>query len=196
MVAKPFFKLPDWQRGSSMIEVLVTLVIVSFGLLGLAGLQTRLQSSEMESYQRTQALLLLNDMANRIATNRLNAVSYVTTAVDPLGAGMVCTPIDPADPTVTQGDRDLSEWCNALQGAAEVTDGSSVGAMIGGRGCVEDLGGGQYFITVAWQGLTPLSAPAAAVACGQNSYDTAGSSCVNDRCRRVVTTTVRIATLL
>lgn len=182
-----------------MIEVLVTLVIVSFGLLGLAGLQTRLQQSEMESYQRTQALLLLNDMANRIATNRLNAVSYVTTAVNPLGAGMVCTtidPADPADPTVTQSDRDLNEWCNALQGAGETTGGSSVGAMIGGRGCVEDLGGGQYFITVAWQGLIPLSAPPVSVACGQNSYDTAGSACVNDLCRRVVTTVVRIATLL
>lgn len=171
-----------------MIEVLVTLVIVSFGLLGLAGLQARLQSSEMEAYQRSQALLLLNDMANRIATNRANAANYVTTATNPWGVGMTC-PTANAD--IVQSD--VREWCNALQGASE-TSGTRVGAMIGGRGCVESVGG-NYLVTVAWQGLTPLSAPPVAVACGANSYDTAGSSCVNDLCRRTVTTVVRIANL-
>lgn len=183
------------QRGASMIEVLVTLVIVSFGLLGLAGLQTRLQTSEMESYQRSQALLLLNDMANRIATNRNNAAAYVTTAANPLGAGMNCPT---ATTTVVQ--RDLLEWCNALQGAGETAGGSKVGAMIGGRGCVEgnddDDDGGDYLVTVAWQGLTPIAAPPASVACGANSYNGAsGASCANDLCRRTVTTLVRIATL-
>ena len=66
------------QRGTTMPEVLVTIVIVAIGLLGLAGLQSRLQVSEMESYQRAQALMLLNDMANRITTNRNVAASYVT----------------------------------------------------------------------------------------------------------------------
>lgn len=188
MVAPLSVTVPRRQRGSSMIEVLVTLVIVSFGLLGLAGLQTRLQTSEMESYQRSQALLLLNDMANRIATNRGNAASYVTAS--PLGAGVTC----PAT-TATVVQSDLSEWCDALQGAGETTGGNSVGAMIGGRGCVENLGSSEYLITVAWQGLTPISAPPAAVTCGANSYNTAGSSCDNDRCRRTVTTLVRIATL-
>ena len=75
------------QRGASMIEVLVTMVIIAFGLLGMAGLQMRMQTSEMESYQRSQALLLLNDMANRIAVNRNHASSYVTGAV---GAGPAC----------------------------------------------------------------------------------------------------------
>ena len=45
------------QRGASLIEVLVTLVIVAFGLLGIVGMQARLQVSEMEAYQRSQALL-------------------------------------------------------------------------------------------------------------------------------------------
>lgn len=193
MVAPLHSKTLRRQLGASMIEVLVTLVIVSFGLLGLAGLQSRLQTSEMESYQRSQALLLLNDMANRIATNRSNAVDYVTTAASPLGAGMTCPTT-----TATVVQTDLNEWCNALQGAGETTGGNNVGAMIGGRGCVEDLGSGAYFITVAWQGLTPISAPPTSVACGAtgSSYNTAGSSCVNDLCRRTVTTVVRIATLL
>ena len=191
MVAPLFTSVPCRQRGSSMIEVLVTLVIVSFGLLGLAGLQTRLQTSEMEAYQRSQALMLLNDMANRIGANRGNAASYVTTAANPLGANITC-------PTATTSivQRDLREWCNALQGAGETTGGSNVGAMIGGRGCVEILGSGEFFITVVWQGLTPISAPPTAVACGAGSYNGAsGSSCDDDLCRRTVTTLVRIATL-
>lgn len=183
------------QRGSSMIEVLVTIVIIAFGLLGLAGLQVRLQTSEMESYQRSQALLLLNDMGNRIATNRNNAASYVTTAASPLGAGMTC-------PTTTASvvQNDLREWCNALKGAGETTGSGltkiEVGAMVGGRGCVESVDG-DYFVTVVWQGLTPIAAPPASVACGAGSYNgAAGSSCVSDLCRRTVTTLVRIATLL
>ncbi|OGB08033.1 MAG: type IV pilus modification protein PilV [Burkholderiales bacterium RIFCSPHIGHO2_12_FULL_61_11] len=178
--------------GVSMIEVLVTLVIIAFGLLGLAGLQARLQTSEMESYQRTQALLLLNDMANRIATNRNNAADYVTTVASPLGAGMTCPTT-----TATVGQRDLREWCNALQGAGETTDlgATKVGAMVGGRGCVESVDG-DYLVTVVWQGLTPIAAPPASVACGADSYNGTTGSCVNDRCRRTVTTLVRIATLL
>jgi len=39
------------------------------------------------------------------------------------------------------------------------------GAMVGGRGCVQKIGS-DYLITVAWQGLTPISAPPAAVTAG------------------------------
>lgn len=174
-----------------MIEVLVTIVILVIGLLGLAGLQARLQSSEMEAYQRAQALILLNDMANRIATNRANAASYVTGASAPLGVGATA-----CDDTSTIQKADASEWCEALQGAGEKSGTSNVGAMVGGRGCVEDLGSGEYLVTVAWQGLTPISAPPASVACGQNLYNGAtDSSCTEDRCRRVITTVVRIGNL-
>jgi type IV pilus assembly protein PilV len=145
----------------------------------------------MESYQRAQALVLLNDMASRIATNRANAPNYVTGAAAPLGAGMTCS-----TDTSTQQKIDAGEWCQALQGAAETSGGGNVGAMLGGRGCVEATANpGEYLITVAWQGLTPIGAPPANIACGQNLYDATGSSCTGDRCRRAITTIVRIATL-
>ncbi|GAB3549332.1 hypothetical protein GCM10027343_30890 [Noviherbaspirillum agri] len=179
------------QAGISLIEVLVTIVILAFGLLGLAGLQSRLQGSEMEAYQRSQALILLNDMANRLNANRTDAASYHTGADTPLGNGMTCPTA-----TTTQKDRDVADWCAALKGAAEVSGNNKVGAMIGARGCVESLGNNQYLITVAWQGLGPLTAPPISVACGKNAFDgAAGSPCVNDLCRRTLTTTVRIAVL-
>ncbi|HEX7971114.1 MAG TPA: type IV pilus modification protein PilV [Thiobacillus sp.] len=176
------------QRGTSMIEVLVTIVILAIGLLGLAGLQSRLQASEMESYQRAQALVLLNDMASRITANRANAATYVTGAAAPLGTGMTCSTA-----TSTQQQIDAGEWCQALQGAGETSGGGGkVGAMLGGRGCVEDLGNNEYMVTVAWQGLTAIAAPVPA--CGQGSYD-GGTACTGDRCRRVITTIVRIGNL-
>ncbi|MOA38717.1 hypothetical protein D3C78_1604290 [compost metagenome] len=68
--------------------------------------------------------------------------------------------------------------------------------MVGARGCVESLGSGEYLITVAWQGMGPISAPPASVACGAGQYNGGtGSACSNDLCRRVVTTIVRIADL-
>lgn len=194
MVARPLSPQRRFVAGVTMIEVLVTMVIIAFGLLGMAGLQVRLQMSEMESYQRSQALMLLNDMANRITTNRNSAASYVTTAANPLGGVLAC-------PTAvaTVADRDLKEWCEALQGAGETTSSggvvSKIGTLVGGRGCVE-LVGSDYLVTVVWQGNTPIAAPPASVACGVNSYNgAAGTPCANDLCRRPVTTLVRIATL-
>jgi len=178
---------PRVQRGTSLLEVLVTIVILAIGLLGLAGLQTRLQSSEMEAYQRSQALILLNDMASRIATNRANAAVYETSS--PLGVGaLVC------GDTSTRQKADACEWSNALQGAGETTGGGNVGAMVGGRGCVEPIGSDQYLVTVAWQGMTPVAAPPPSVACGLNEYN-GGTACVGDLCRRTVTTIVRIGDL-
>lgn len=188
---RPPARSPAYQRGTSMIEVLVTMIILVIGLLGLAGLQARLQSSEMEAYQRSQALVLLNDMASRIATNRSNAKDYVTGAGtgDELGVGKACS-----TSTATRQESDAGDWCRALQGAGETLSNNSVGAMVGGRGCVEDLGSGEYLVTVAWQGLTPISAPIPA--CGQNLYNgAAGSACTGDLCRRVITTVVRIGNL-
>ena len=186
------------QRGALMIEVLITIVIVAIGLGGLMLMQSRLQKSEVESYQRTQALMLVNDMANRISTNRADAASYVIGAEDDetsIGGG-VC----PTASTTLQ-ERDRAEWCDALQGAAERESGNSVGALIGGRGCVYELAGGrEYMVTVVWQGLTPISSPT--VICGKDLYDgpaspvgPEGYDCVDDLCRRSFSTVVRFGTL-
>ena len=172
-----------------MVEVLVTIVILTFGLLGMAGLQARLQMSQMEAYQRAQGLMFLEDMANRISANRNNAVNYVTGTSSPLGTGNTCTYTSSS----TRQVQDSCEWSETLKGAAELSGSTKVGAFIGGRGCVESLGNGEYMVTVAWQGTSALTAPPSSVACGVNQYD--GTNCANDVCRRVLTTVVRVANL-
>jgi len=184
-------RLVKLQRGTSLLEVLITVVIVSTGLLGLAGMQSRMQISQVESYQRSQALVLLDDMANRIAANRHAAAGYLTDATQPLGVGITC-------PTTGSGATrqaiDSAQWCSSLQGAAETLGGANAGAMIGGRGCIESISANEYLVVVAWQGQAPISAPPAGVTCAAGLYDD-GVKCVSDRCRRVVTTVVRMASL-
>lgn len=176
-----------------MIEVLVTIVILAFGLLGLVGLQSRLQVSEMEAYQRAQALILLDDMANRIAANRKSADSYITGTTNPLGTGNTCT----YSTGSTRQQKDSCEWNNALLGAAETSGNSKVGALLGGRGCIESPQASEYLITVAWQGMGPIARPSDdPLLCGKNAYDGgANPACSGDQCRRTVTTRVRIGTL-
>jgi type IV pilus assembly protein PilV len=181
------------QRGASMVEVLVTLVIIAFGLLGMAGLQMRLQVSETESYQRSQALLLLNDMANRIGTNRTAATAGSYTAASTVyGTGQTCVASASGDTAV---QRDLKEWNCALLGASETKNSGAdnVGGMIGGRGCLSTVDG-DIMITVVWQGLTPIAAPPASVTCGAGQFNS--GTCASDLCRRAVTTIVRIGVLI
>lgn len=169
------------DSGFSLIEVLVTLVILMTGLLGLAGLQGRAFSSQIESYQRSQALILLKDMADRINANRTQSSSYVTST--PLGVGATTC----SSTGTNTATNDLCEWNNALKGSAE---GSTAGAMVGARGCIYELASTapkKYLIAIAWQGLT--STATSSIACGQGNY---GS---NEAMRRVISIPVTIAKL-
>jgi type IV pilus assembly protein PilV len=57
------------QRGASMIEVLVSLTIVAFGLLGLAGLQARSMSFQKDSFDRKAAAEMASQLGERIRAN-------------------------------------------------------------------------------------------------------------------------------
>lgn len=63
------------QWGFSMVEILVTLVIVSVGLLGMAALQTRSLSSTHTAALGSQATLLAGDISDRMRANRQQALA-------------------------------------------------------------------------------------------------------------------------
>jgi len=185
------------RGGFSLIEVLVTLVVTTLGLLGIAALQAKLQLSEVDAYQRAQALLLAQNMADRITTNRKNAAAYDTGIL--LGAPGDGQPTDCATiASPTTQKIDSCEWSNALKGAAEATAGGTLtGAMVGARGCVDDLGGDGYLVSVVWQGLTPLSRPPDGIICGvsNSDYGGAGTPCANGVCIRAISTMVHIGAM-
>lgn len=198
----PFIK-SGHQAGLGMIEVLVALVVLMLGLLGLAGMMMQSQRSETESYQRVQALILVQDMAGRINANRKVASCYAVTSDTDTGTPFLGADSALTDPTCTAGSaaqnsravQDLTEWNALLLGAAETSDSNHVGAMIKARGCVSyDAASGNYLVTVAWQGMGKSSVPPAAWTCAQGTYGKAADN-DNDRERRAVSVEVKIANL-
>jgi type IV pilus assembly protein PilV len=172
-------------RGVSMIEVLVALLILTIGLLGVAGIQTQMQTAQLEAYQRSQAIVLMQDMIDRINANRRNVASYVTGST-PLGT--LNTTACSATTTIAQ--KDMCEWSKLLEGAAEVTGGNKVGAMIGARGCITlpvSTMPRQAIVSVVWQGITPTVTPAA-TSCGSGSYG-------DDKTRRAMVASIVIGCL-
>jgi type IV pilus assembly protein PilV len=184
--------------GFAMIEVMVALVILLFGLLGLAGVSSRANMAEMESYQRVQALMLLQDMADRLNANRKVAACYSNSATGvQVGTGSSTLPSCAIGTALQQAQAvaDLSAWDGMLKGQAEQVAGARRGAMIGAVGCVlqSDAATNVYMVAVAWQGLQPTAAPrladgATAFPCGNGAFG-------DERLHRVVTTKVRIGAL-
>lgn len=183
------------QRGMLLIEVLVSIFIAAIALLGTATMMAKSSRSEMESYQRVQALTLVQDMVSRINANRQVADCY-SNGTTGLTAGNVTTTLPTCGSGTTAqsatANNDLSVWQNSLRGAAETNGGSKVGAMIGAVGCVERVVGiaQVYRVTVAWQGLAATTAPSG-LSCGKNQFGNG----TDDNLRRAVSVQVQIANL-
>lgn len=199
------------QAGFNMLEILFSLLIVSTGLLGLAGTQVIAQRAEQESYQRAQAIVLMTDVVDRINTNRKAAICYnisdSTTGSGYLGAtgagkysipSFTCPALATNPAAVTRAQLDLQFIDQMLLGAGETIGGNKVGAMIGARTCIGfDTASQSYTVAIAWQGTTATFSPASwpsannpAIArnCSLNLYGT-------DTQRRVVWTTIMVASL-
>ncbi len=63
------------QRGMTLLEILVAVLVLTVGLLGVAGLQTSNMRNSQSAHQRTMAVLLASGMAERIRANRAIALS-------------------------------------------------------------------------------------------------------------------------
>lgn len=116
------------QSGSTLIEVLITVLVLSVGLLGMATMQFDGIKRNSDSYLRSQAVNLAYDMSDRIRANRSGATdnSYV------IAIGVA------AAVESTQASQDLQDWLGAL-GAA----------LPSGSGQITKVGN-EFTITVCW----------------------------------------------
>ncbi|NQZ31613.1 MAG: type IV pilus modification protein PilV [Oceanospirillaceae bacterium] len=72
------------QRGTSLIEVLVTVLVISVGLLGMASLQLSAIALNQSAYQRLQAVNLAYEIADSIFVNSTQAeIGYYVLPSDP-----------------------------------------------------------------------------------------------------------------
>lgn len=195
MLNAPSPRTPTGTGGFALLEVLVSIVILAIGLLGVAKLQISTRQLETESYQRAQAVVLLQDMVARITANAKSSSCYAITG--DAGAPYLGTGGDMPNScatgagTIEQQNRavaDLQQWGQMLTGVAEQIGNDNVGAMIGARGCVQyDAANNLYVVTVAWQGLFATSAPAG-LTCGIGTYG-------DDNQRRAVSAVVHVPDL-
>jgi len=180
------------QRGATLIEILVSVVILLVALLGTAGLIARSGQSEMESYQRGQALTLLKDMVTRINANRQAATCYASgSTMTVVGNATVAPPqcVGASNAQQSTATADLAAWNAELLGSSEsASGGTAVGAMIGALGCIESIDpvNQVYRVTVAWQGLAKTAV--SSLPCGTGSFG-------NDANRRAISVQIRIGVL-
>jgi type IV pilus assembly protein PilV len=83
------------QNGFSLVESMVSLVVVSVGMIGIASLYGQGLGAGRTALFRTQAVNLVADMADRIRVNRQGGANYGGAAADngcDPGGGVDCTP--------------------------------------------------------------------------------------------------------
>lgn len=131
------------QRGFNLIEVMVAVVVLSIGLLGLAGLQVLGLRYNHQSYERTQATILINDIIDRMRANPdgASAGDYVSAAPTSLPTTYTGCFSSTSYCTSTQvAAYDLNEWRNAIAAQRMLTQGSGAISRSGTR----------YTVTIRW----------------------------------------------
>ncbi len=104
------------QSGISLLEVLVSILVLALGILGLAALQAYAMRGGMSAEQSSQAVLVAYDMMDRIRSNRTAALAgdynLAFAAAPPSGDGVA--PL---------ADDDLADWFSTQLGLLPSGDG-------------------------------------------------------------------------
>ena len=179
------------QSGFTLLEALVSALILAVGIMGIASLLSFSKVSQHESIQRTRAVVLAADILERIRRNPQGMSVYDIGLSTPLGDSTLVQPDSDcrsAACTVDElANHDLWVWERLLDGhSAVVTDGGA--PTVGMRNvsaCVKftpDFGRvhtGIVDVIIQWQGLQKI-------ADAVNGGTVCGTETEEDRTRRQV----------
>lgn len=178
-------RLSPREQGVSLIEVLVSLVILSLGVLAVVALQLVSKRNNADAGQRTIAAQLAYDMIERMRANSSPTIlNLYLTGNSPLGRGSrgatepspncksaTCTPAQLAT-------HDLWAWEQTLDGAAETLGTSKTGGLVLPTACINGPAGGgdgTYTVTIVWRGTVGIpdanntvSPDATPIGCGRD----------------------------
>lgn len=104
------------QSGFTLLEVLVAILVLSIGLLGLAGLMASSIRNNHSAYQRTQATWLAYDMIDRMRVNRANAITSANNYNIAIGTA--------SSSSSGLAGTDVTDWKTTLANALPAGDGS------------------------------------------------------------------------
>jgi type IV pilus assembly protein PilV len=154
------------NQGFTLIEVLITLVVFSIGLLGLANLQGQSINSSYNAHLRTQATALASSMIDRMRANRQHATStlaYITNfgnappTPSPNCVTANCTASQMANLDLLEwkcnlGDYEQENYCAGLVSQATLPGGDGQIARVAGQTQVTvrwtDTSGEQHTVTM------------------------------------------------
>ena len=153
----------QYNRGFSLLEMLVALMVFSIGLLAIAGLQTVSKQANFEAVQRTAASQIAYGLLEDMRTNG-DAVAVYLAAGD-LGNGSHA--VEPAPNCMAGAEcnadqkaaHDLWFWEQILDGNFETNAGAGTGGLMLPTMCVAgpaDGIAGMYRVTVTWRGTASI----------------------------------------
>lgn len=122
------------QQGTSLLEVLISLLILAVGMLGMAGLQTTALKSSQSAGERSAAILHTYSIASVLQADRLAAQSYrlAADASDPGGNSFL--------------ENSVRKWRNNIRQELG-------GDAKGGIACsaANDTSFGSCLVTITWE---------------------------------------------
>lgn len=138
------------QRGVSLIEVMVAIVVFGIGMLGLALLQTKGAQFTKESSSRTNAIIQAGSLADAMRANPQGVDPADGSSSYYLYDGKVAP--DPAacasNLPCQRAKADLQEWLERIQGGTIRAQGTGPAALV-----TRDAKLGTFTVTVSWNGL-------------------------------------------
>lgn len=112
--------LPSQQRGITLIESLIAILVTALGILGILGVQMRTLTDTQTSVRRAQAMRLIEDLSERLKAHPnalLNVGSYASTWTNPSTAPTA--PATDCATTACTGTQlttyDVATWIGAVQ---------------------------------------------------------------------------------
>lgn len=151
--ARPFASAKQ-QRGMSMLESLIALLVLALGIMGLAGVQTRMIVENRTSNNRAMAISLIDDLTNRMLFNRDGAYagSYAL-AWSATKAAKDCVTATCTAAELAQSDLNL--WRAAVTTALPGANATVFSSSLDGR---------QLGIAISWAANESASADASSTA--------------------------------
>jgi type IV pilus assembly protein PilV len=150
-------------EGASLVEILVTVFVLGFGILGTSSLQLKAKQANVEARQRASASALAQDLLERMRVNATELATYTDAGVGRTltGATSAAVSCTSACTTTQLAQHDLYEWEQALAGATERVGATNAGGLPAITACIDgpDGGSGEYRVAIAWRGQVGLSNP-------------------------------------
>ncbi|WKE64959.1 type IV pilus modification protein PilV [Gallaecimonas kandeliae] len=145
------------SRGFSLLEVLVALVVLSFGILGAVAMQLAAKRGSFGALEKTQATFLANDYIERARGNALGLTAYAGT----LGSGQTVASASSCSRASTCSSAALAawdryQWNQELLGARTKEAGSNLPVLENAVGCVS-VAANLITVTLSWDGVQASS---------------------------------------